>query len=81
MIWLSRVNRGSIDASPGNLPRLVTSRSIEKQRSASRIMTKQQVKMTVVERAIDALKYESSDVDEADKANTKSKLSNFLNNL
>jgi len=44
-------------------------------------MTKQQVKMTVVERAIDALKYESSDADETDKANTKSKLSNFLNNL
>jgi len=42
-----------IDASLGNLPRLVTSRSIEKLRDDSRIVKKIDVKISVVERAID----------------------------
>ena len=41
-----------IDASIGNLPRLVTSRSIEKQHDDSRIVKKLDVKIGVVERAI-----------------------------
>ena len=41
-----------IDASLGNLPRLVTSRSIEKQSDDSRLVKKIDVKIGVVERAI-----------------------------
>jgi len=56
-IWFDRnldFGHGSlIDASLGNLPRLVTSRSIEKQHDDSRIVKKLDVKIGVVERAID----------------------------
>ena len=56
-IWFDRnldFGHGSlIDASLGNLPRLVTSRSIEKQHDDSRIVKKLDVKIVVVERAID----------------------------
>ena len=56
-IWFDRnldFGHGSlIDASLGNLPRLVTSRSIEKLRDDSRIVMKIDVKISVVERAID----------------------------
>jgi hypothetical protein len=55
-IWFDRnldFEHGSlIDASLGNLPRLVTSRSIEKLRDDSRIVKKIDVKIGVVERAI-----------------------------
>ena len=56
-IWFDRnldFGHGSlIDASLGNLPRLVTSRSIEKLRGDSRLGKKIDVKISVVERAID----------------------------
>ena len=56
-IWFDRhldFEHGSlIDASLGNLPRSVTSRSIEKQYADSRIVKKLDVKIGVVERAID----------------------------
>ena len=55
-IWFDRhldFGHGSlIDASLGNLPRLVTSRSIEKLRDDSRLVKKTDVKISVVERAI-----------------------------
>ena len=55
-IWFDRnldFGHGSlIDASLGNLPRLVTSRSIEKLRDDSRVVNKIDVKISVVERAI-----------------------------
>jgi hypothetical protein len=55
-IWFDRnldFGHGSlIDASLGNLPRLVTSRSIEKLRDYSRLVKKLYVKISVVERAI-----------------------------
>ena len=58
-IWFDRhldFEHGSlIDASFGNLPRLVTSRSIEKQHDDSRILKKLDVKLGVVERAIDSI--------------------------
>jgi hypothetical protein len=58
-IWFDRnldFEHGSlIDASLGNLPRLVTSRSIEKQHDDSRILKKLDVKIGVVERAIDGI--------------------------
>jgi len=56
LIWFDRhldFEHGSlIDASLGNLPRLVTSRSIEKLRGDSRLVKKIDVKISVVERAI-----------------------------
>jgi len=56
-IWFDRnldFGHGSlIDASLGNLPRLVTSRSLEKQHDDSRIVKKLDVNIGVVERAID----------------------------
>ena len=59
-IWFDRnldFGHGSlIDASLGNLPRLVTSRSIEKLRDDSRIVMKIDVKISVVERAIDNIR-------------------------
>jgi hypothetical protein len=55
-IWFDRnldFEHGSlIDTSLGNLPRLVTSRSIEKLRDDSRLVKKIDVKISVVERAI-----------------------------
>ncbi len=56
-IWFDRnldFGHGSlIDASLGNLPRLVTSRSIEKLSDDNRLVKKIDVKISVVERAID----------------------------
>ena len=56
LIWFDRhldFEHGSlIDASLGNLPRLVTSRSIEKLSDDSRLVKKLDVKISVVERAI-----------------------------
>ena len=58
-IWSDRhldFGHGSlIDASLGNLPRLVTSRSIEKLSEDSRLVKKLDVKIGVVERAIDSI--------------------------
>ena len=58
-IWFDRhldFGHGSlIDASLGKLPRLVTSLSIEKLRDDSRIVKKIDVKIGVVERAIDSI--------------------------
>ncbi len=55
-IWFDReldFGHGSlIDASIGNLPRIVTSRSIDKMRGDIRLARKQSVKLSVVERAI-----------------------------
>ena len=58
-IWFDRnldFGHGSlIDASLGNLPRLVTSRSIEKLSDDSRLVKKIDVKTSVVERAIHSI--------------------------
>ena len=55
-IWFDRnldfAHGSLIDVSLGNLPRLVTSRSIEKLRDDSRLVKKIDVKISVVERAI-----------------------------
>jgi hypothetical protein len=58
-IWFDRnldfAHGSLIDASLGNLPRLVTSRSIEKLSDDSRLVKKLDVKIGVVERAIDSI--------------------------
>ena len=77
-IWFDRnldFGHGSlIDGSLGNLPRLVTSRSIDKQHDDSRIVKKLDVKICVVERAI-------NNIGRADKpmtSSTKLQLNKFL---
>jgi len=78
-IWFDReldFGHGSlIDASIGNLPRLVTSRSIDKKNGDSRIARKQSVKLDVVERAIHNI---GRDTAPASKS-LASKLDKFLN--
>ncbi len=77
-MWFDRnldFGHGSlIDASIGNLPRLVTSRSIEKQRDDSRIVKKLDVNINVVERAIDNI---GRDI-EPKTSSAKSQLNMFL---
>jgi hypothetical protein len=55
--------------------------SLDKQNSDSRLMSIRDVKLRVVERAIDALKYESAAIEEnaEQSAKTRSKLNEFLN--
>jgi hypothetical protein len=81
-IWFDRAldfGHGSlIDSSLGNLPRLVTSRSIDKQGNDSRIVKKIDVKISVVERAIDALKNDDADVGINGKETTRKQLDEFL---
>ena len=81
-IWFDRAldfEPGSlIDVSFGNLPRLVTSRSIDKQGDDSRIVKKIDVKISVVERVIDALKNEDTDVGSDGKETTREQLDEFL---
>jgi hypothetical protein len=78
-IWFDRhldFGHGSlIAASLGNLPRLVTSRSIEKLRDDSRLVKKIDVKISVVERAINSI---GRDTSLASKS-TISALDRFLN--
>jgi len=58
-IWFDRnldfAHGSLIDASLGNLPRLVTSRSIEKLSDNSRLVKKIDVKISVVERAMHSI--------------------------
>ena len=78
-IWFDReldFGHGSlIDASIGNLPRIVTSRSIDKKRGDIRLASKQSVKLAVVERAMHNI---GRDAAPASKP-TVSKLDKFLN--
>jgi lipopolysaccharide biosynthesis protein len=64
-----------IDASIGNLPRLVTSRSIDKKSGDSRIARKQSVKLAVVERAMHNIGRDAAPAFKDDV----SKLDKFLN--
>ena len=58
-MWFDRgldFGHGSlVDASLGNLPRVVTSRSQDTQKTDSRLMSKREVKIAAVEMAISAL--------------------------
>ena len=58
-MWFDRgldFGHGSlVDAQLGNLPRVVTSRSQDTQNSDSRLMSKREVKIAALERAISAL--------------------------
>ena len=78
-IWFDRnldFGHGSlIDASLGNLPRLVTSRSIEKLSDDSRLVKKIYVKISVVERAIYSIGRDTAVPSEGDSV----MLEKFLN--
>ena len=78
-IWFDReldFGHGSlIDASIGNLPRIVTSRSIDKKRGDIRLASKQSVKLAVVERAMHNIGRDAAPASKDDK----SKLDKFLN--
>jgi hypothetical protein len=78
-IWFDRnldFGHGSIiDASLGNLPRLVTSRSIEKLSDNSRLVKKIDVKISVVERAINSIGRDTEVSSNADRL----MLEKFLN--
>jgi len=64
-----------IDASIGNLPRIVTSRSIDKKRGDIRLASKQSVKLAVVERAMHNIGRDAAPVSKP----IVSKLDKFLN--
>ena len=78
-IWFDReldFGHGSlIDASIGNLPRIVTSRSIDKKRGDTRLASKQSVKLAVVERAMHNIGRDAAPASKDDV----SKLDKFLN--
>ena len=78
-IWFDRhldFEHGSlINASLGNLPRLVTSRSIEKLSDDSRLVKKIDVKISVVERAINSIGRDTEVSSNADRL----MLEKFLN--
>ena len=58
-MWLERglyFGHGSlVDAQLGNLPRVVTSRSLDRQTSDNRLLSKREIKISAVEIAISAL--------------------------
>ena len=78
-IWFDRnldfAHGSLIDASLGNLPRLVTSRSIEKLSDDSRLVKKIYVKISVVERAIYSIGRDTAVPSEGDSV----MLEKFLN--
>ena len=76
-IWFDReldFGHGSlIDASIGNLPRIVTSRSIDKKRGDIRLASKQSVKLAVVERAMHNIGRDAAPSQENSTQNAKKK--------
>ena len=82
-LWFDRAldfSLGSnIDSQLGNLPRVITSRSAEKRNGDSRAKRKIQVKLNVVENAINSLKYEEKST--KNSSTDTSKLDDFLKNL
>lgn len=66
---------GELSANSNSLPRLVTSRSHEKQREDSRIVSKRNVKLAVVERAIHSIGRDTEQLSQSER----SKLDKFLN--
>ena len=81
-MWFDRgldLGHGSlVDAQLGNLPRVVTSRSLDRQTTDSRLMSKREVKIAAVEWAISALlAIETVDKEER-KEQESAKLREFL---
>ena len=67
---------GDLSLSPVAMPRVITSRSLDKQSADMRVMSKREVKISIVEMAISKLRNaESKDTNEQDKK----KLAEFFN--
>jgi len=81
-MWFDRgldFGHGSLlDAQLGNLPRVVTSRSLDRQTTDSRLMSKREVKIAAVESAISALIAVEPVNKEERKEQDSAKLSEFL---
>jgi hypothetical protein len=82
-MWFDRgldFGHGSlVDAQIGNLPRVITSRSLDRQTTNSRLMSKREVKIATVEIAVSALlAYEPADKEELEECQS-AKLAEFLN--
>ena len=67
-----------VDAQLGNLPRVVTSRSIDTQTTYSRLMSKREVKIFAVEWAISALLAVDAVDNEERKEQENAKLREFI---
>ena len=84
-MWFDRgldFGHGSlIDAQLGNLPRVITSRSQDRQNSDSRLMSKREVKIAAVESAISALIEVEPVNKEERKEHESAKLREFLQSL
>ena len=81
-MWFDRgldFGHGSlVDAQLGNLPRVVTSRSSDRQTTDSRLMSKREVKIAAVEWAISALLAVESVDKEERKEQENAKLKEFI---
>ena len=81
-MWFDRgldFGHGSlVDASLGNLPRVITSRSLDRQTTDSRLMSKREVKIAAVELAISALLAVEPVDKEERKEQTNAKLKEFI---
>ena len=81
-IWFDRgldFGHGSlVDAQLGNLPRVITSRSLDRQTTDSRLMSKREVKIAAVEWAISALLAVDAVDNEERKEQESTKLREFL---
>jgi len=81
-MWFDRgldFGHGSlVDAQLGNLPRVVTSRSLDRQTSDSRLMSKREVKIAAVQCAISALLAVDAVEKEERKEQDNAKLKEFL---
>ena len=81
-MWFDRgldFGHGSlVDAQLGNLPRVITSRSLDRQTTDSRLMSRREVKIATVEWAISALLTVDAVDNEERKEQESTKLSEFL---
>ena len=69
---------GLVDGQLGNLPRVVTSRSLDRQTTDSRLMSKREVKIAAVEWAISALLAVEPVDKEEQKEQASAKLREFI---
>ena len=81
-MWFDRgldFGHGSlVDAQLGNLPRVVTSRSLDRQTSDNRLLSKREVKIAAVEWAISALLAVDAVDNEERKEQESAKLREFI---
>ena len=81
-MWLDRAldfgHGNLVDAPLGNLPRVATSRSLDRQTTDSRLISRREVKIVAVEWAISALLAVDAVDNEERKEQEKAKLREFI---